>query len=159
MAQFDVESFMNHFLKVFQENLASKISEINTEKDDDIKLKDIQTEQYIMDASAQVINFNEFIYYGFPSITATDSHAGGISEEISMSFEVVFPSPEGGQIDNKKIMRYTRALKEIAFEHARDETRISDLKIETFSPAVVEANLESPLIRVGGITLTGFITS
>ena len=159
MAQFDVESFMNHFLKVFQDNLTSKISEINTEKADDIVLKDIPAKQYIMDANAQTINFDELIYYGFPSITATDSHAGGISEEITMSFEVVFPSPEGGQIDNKKIMRYTRALKEIAFENARKEARISDLTIDTFSPVVIESNLISPLIRIGGITLTGIITS
>ena len=159
MAQFDVESFMDHFLKVFQDNLTSKISEINTEKADDILLKDITADQYIMDANAQLINHDVFIYYGFPSITATDSNASGVSEEIAMSFEVVFPSLEGGIDDNKKIMRYTRALKEIAFEHARDEARISDLNIDTFSPVVIESNLLSPLIRVGGITITGVITS
>lgn len=159
MAKFDVESFADHFIALFQSKLSAKISAINTEKNDGIVIADITSAQYFSDMNEQINNYDEIIYYGFPSIVATASHAGGVSEEISMSFEVLIPCPEGGLIDNKKIMRYTRALKEVALENARANASISDLKIETFSPVVLQSNQNSPLMKAGGIMITGVITS
>lgn len=156
MAKFDIESFRDYFLGLFQANLAAKVSEINSEKNDGITIVDIPAAQYFNDLNAAVVNYHTFIFYGFPEIKTTDRRGTSFSLEITMSVEVVISESEGGTETENKIMRYTRALAEIIAESAK-HPQISELEIELFAPISLQLNLGSPVTKAGGINIKGAV--
>lgn len=155
MARFDLENFRDYFLGLFQTNLSAKVTAINAEKADSITLSSFVADQYTSDMNEKVLNYEEFIYYGFPEIL-TNANAGmGFSQEITMSFEVVIADPNGGTLAETKLMRYTRALFEIIEENMQANPQIGDIEIEVFSPVTLTDNQGSPLSKVGGISIKG----
>lgn len=158
MAQFDIESFRDHFLSLLQDNMVAKVAEINTEKGDSLLSAPANT-SYINSFNDTVINLNEFVYYKIKSIETVDSHAGGISRRITMMFVFFLSSPDDWGIAESKILRYTRACEEIISSNARKESRISDLEINVFEPDMVSFSENSPWMQAGGIQVSGVITT
>lgn len=164
MAQYDLESFRDEFLTLFQTEMAAKITAINTEKGavsgDLDYLTDFTSDQYIADMNEKVMNYESFVFYSWPSVVTTESFAGKYSLEVTMAFEVVFTDMEGGEIANNKILRYTRAMAEIVIEYAnKRSSQISNLELSILAPTPIQLNQETPVWKVGGISIKGVITS
>jgi len=157
MAIFDVEGFRDYFLNLFQTELGAKITAINTEKADTITLETFVNNQYVNDMNEKVMNYNEFIFYGFPDISSIANAGYGTAQDITMSFEVVIADSEGGSVAESKIMRYTRALSEVIEDNMNKHPQISDLEYATYSPVTMALNTGTPLVKVGGISLKGSI--
>lgn len=158
MVKFDVETFRDFFLATFQAGMAAKVAEINAEKADSITLEDISADQYLSGWNEKVATYDIFILYGFPEITALQTVGSDTALEITMSVEIVIP--EGNTADNStetKVMRYTRALAEIAAAVATERAEISDLEIAPYSPIQLAAQ-DGSLLRMAGIEIKGTIT-
>ena len=157
MPIFDTEAFRDHYVDLFKANLNAKIAEINTEKSDTIVLGEFTDAQFTSDLNEKVMNYASFIDYGFTDTVAESNGYGSFSLEITMFFAVVFSEPNGGALSETKIMRYTRALQEVAFADVGAESRIQGIEIQPFAPADMIDNLASSVVKVGGIQIKGTI--
>lgn len=158
MAQFDIESFRDHFLTLIQNNLSAKVSAINTEKGDSL-LVDIPNEQYLKSFNNTVMNFDKFIYYRITNIETVDAHAGGLSEEITLPFVAMFSKPDNWDDAEKMVLRYSRAFREIILDNARSEPAISDLEVSVYEPDMIQLSADSAWYQAGGIEIKGVITT
>lgn len=157
MARADIETFRDYFLGLIQANLAAKLAEINAEKADGITLTDFIAAQYTSDMNEKVMNYSEFVFYGFPEILTIPNPRGGFALDITMSFEVVFCAPDGGTVAENKILRYTRAMAEIVTESLRGNCIASDVTVEILAPVSLAENLRSQWTKIGGIQIRGTI--
>jgi hypothetical protein len=161
---YDIEVFRNSVIKLIQNELNIEITKINLEKDDDFSILDIAPENYYNDISDQVLNVSPFIYYGFVSL---DSSTTGTKTQttITMFISVVFDNSNTyyandygtyGSETETKVLRYTRALKEVIQNNYKKFAWASPLSVTEFTPQDFELNKGSDF-KVGGIHVTGTI--
>lgn len=158
MARYDLENFRDYFINLVKANIAAKLAEITAEKADGIILEGLSNDQYASSLSQKVMNFNTFLLYHFPdirTIQAPDSKT--FSLEVTMTLDIWTADPEGGDVAENKIMRYTRAISEIITENIDKNPMIRSIEIEVFSPLPLILSQNSQLMRVGGVQLKGFI--
>jgi hypothetical protein len=157
MARADIETFRDYFLNLIQANLAAKIAQINLEKNDGITLTDFIPDQYTNDMGRAVMNYSQFVFYGFPEILTIPNPRGDFAMDITMSFEIVLAAPEAGIVAENKILRYTRAFAEIITESLRGNYIASDVTVEILAPISLAENLGSQWSKIGGIQVRGTI--
>ncbi len=158
MPRFYIEDLRDYYLNLFQNQLDAKLAAITAERADDVELDTFEAEQYTNTLNEKVMNYESFIFYGFPVIDSVNN-AGGCEtpQRITMSVAVVFCNPEDGRLAETQIMRYTRALSEVAAESALENPVISGLVIDEFAPLDMSDNMGSTNMKYGGITITGTI--
>jgi len=161
---YDIEVFRNSIIQLIQTELNIKITEINAEKNDDFNITDILPQNYYNDITDQVLNVSPFIYYGFVSL---DSSTTGTKTQttITMFISVVFDNSNTyyandygtyGSGTETKVLRYTRALKEVIQDNYKKFAWASPLSVTEFTPQDFELNKGSDF-KVGGIHVTGTI--
>lgn len=151
--KFDPEEFESSFIAMFQDKLAAKLSEIETEKGDGVSLPDFTDRQYIDSFQSRVLNESQFFYYK-TEIETPETRGRFIQQQITMSCGAFFIE-ENWTVAKKKIFRYTRAITEVALKHK--DSRISDLQAQTFAPIELQLNANSAFMKAGIVELTGSI--
>jgi hypothetical protein len=155
LSKYDIESFITDIITLVQDNLASKINSINTEKNDGYSISTIDTTSYFDDITDQVLNVNPFIYYTPVEIT-TEMVGPKINTKITLAISVVFDNNnQDGTI--KKVLRYTRCLREIIQENYKKFGYMSRLNVVEFAPTNIQLN-EGSFFKMGGIQVVGHIS-
>jgi len=157
MAKFDLEVFSDTLKNYLIDNMAAKVAEINTEKGDDPVLNEIPAAAYFEDFNEKIVNFTDFIYFGFDEFEPGVSNAGEIGQPVSMFFLTLVIDQDGGVVGRNKILRYTRAMFEIFEENATTDANISDLEMIILPPDRVTLDLSSDWYKTGGVRIKGTI--
>ena len=158
MARFDIENFRDYFIAMIKDNLAAKLAEINAEKADSLTLEVFDNDQYAGSLSEKVMNYADFVLYGFPEIqTIQQPDSGDFAIEIQMTFDIWIADTDGGIVAENKVLRYTRAFSEIIAENIRKNPIIGDVQLEIFSPLPLSLSQFSAIMRVGGVQIKGTI--
>lgn len=153
-AKYDIETFVNEVIGMVQDNLPAKIAEINLEKGDSA-LEVIPNGDYFDSIMQQVLNVNEFIYYPIVSIE-TVANGATTSLTVTLQISAIF---NNRNCDNtmQKVLRYSRALREVVQGDFKLSGSASRLKVTEFAPQDIILNDGSDF-KMGGINLTSTIT-
>lgn len=158
MAKFDIESFRDYWINLIKNNLQAKLDEIMTEKGDALKLDNFSDGQWTNDLNNKVMNSDCFVLYSL-IINALATNGQESSIEITLTIEVVFSNQEGGVPVENKILRYTRAIKEIVLANSQENENISDIEATELAPVDIRTSLESQIIKTGAVEIKGVITT
>jgi len=154
---YDAETFFDDMVGLIDETaLNAKGTSINTEKGDSELKTDWVADDFILNFNESVINKDEFIHYGFIDVETLESNATKVAETFKMFFSIWLICTDDEILEMRKLLRYTRALEEIAKEAALN-FKTSILEVETFKPVTVEDNNGSDWYRAAGIHVTGVI--
>lgn len=152
-AKYDIETFINEVISVIQAGLPTKISDINTEKGDSL-LVTIPNGDYFNNIMQQVLNINQFIYYPIVDIV-TDANGPNTAITVTLQVSVIFDNTNGSATI-EKVLRYSRALREVVQENFKPSGSASRLKITEFAPQEIQLN-EGSDFKMGGIHITATI--
>lgn len=156
MARFDLEDFRDVLKAYLVDNMVAKVAEINAEKGDSL-LIDIPEAQYFQDFNEKIVNFKEFIYFGFQPFEPGISSGDSLAQPVSMFFVTMVTDQSGGITGENKILRYTRAMAEIFQAKALTDSRISDLEITILPPDLVKIEPGSEWYKAGGVNVKGTV--
>jgi len=155
MARYDLESLLSDLKAVCVANLNTKLTSIATEKGDSVSVPAINDAAYFF----QILDFTAagvwpvFLYYGAEDPTA-DSVGAHTAEDYNIFFVVVMRDTADGELMNTKMLRYSRALKEIfeqAFVENKIRVRISVTSITPLAIGDSETTFRSVGVKVGAI--------
>lgn len=154
---YDAETFFDDMTGLIDPAaLNAKDTALNIEKGDSELKTDWVATDFILNFNESVINLNEFIHYGFVDVSTLESNATKVSETLVIFFSIWLICTDDEVLEMRKLLRYTRALEEIAKEAALN-FKTSTLEVETFKPVTVEDNQGSDWYRAAGIHITGVI--
>ena len=154
---YDAETFFNDMTGLIDAAaLNAKGTSLNTEKGDTELKTDWVANDFILNFNESVINKDEFIHHGFVDVETLESNANRVSETFKMFFSIWLICTDDEVLEIRKLLRYTRALEEIAKEAALD-FQTSTLEVETFKPVTIGDNNGSDWYRAAGIHVTGVI--
>lgn len=149
-----METFVDDIIALLQANLPTKITDINTEKGN-FPIVNIENANYYDNIGHQVLNINQFIYYTIVDIV-TNTNGHQTSLEVTLAVSVVFDNTNGdGTI--QKVLRYSRALREVLQDNFKDSSSTSRFRITEFVPIDIQLN-EGSDFKMGGIHVTSTIT-
>lgn len=112
----DFESILDSVKSIMVNNLNTKLTSIETEKDDDIVLPEISSSAYFLQSLDEAAaNFDPFVAYGIEDIETTS--LGPHSAEKLFISAVIVLTDNGRDEINRIMFRYSRALKEIFEEN------------------------------------------
>lgn len=152
--KYDVESFVDNVIDTIKTNLTTKVAEINAEKNDIYNLEVVDNAHYYEDISQQVLNANPFIYYT-PVELETTTVGANTSISITLAVSIVFDNTnDSGTM--KKVLRYSRVLREIVQNNHALSPSASSLKVTEFVPTDITINDGSDF-KMGGIHVTSTI--
>ena len=156
MANFDLEDFRDILKAYLVDNMAAKVAEINTEKGDSL-LVEIPEAQYFQDFNEKIVNFTDFMYFGFLPFDPGRSSGNSLAQPVSMFFLSMISDHEGGTVGENKLLRYTRAMTEIFQANATANAHISDLEITIMPPELVQIRPGADWYKAGGVYVKGTV--
>jgi hypothetical protein len=153
MTKYDLEDLCADIATVLQTNLNSKLSEIDSEKNDGIVLKQVTGDAYFFqELNNKVANFDPFVLYGVESVQ-TLSQEGAAAQVATISVVIVVSDPGLDPELPKRMIRYARALHEI-FEENYSLLRLSSkLIIQNLMPVSFNLLNSSQSYRAAGVNL------
>src|SRR5687768_5557582 len=109
---YDIESILVDVQALISANLNAKITAINTEKNDSITLRSIDSSAYFMDMDDQSANFDPIVLY---AVTGIDGEGiGPVTSKIVTINVAIILSDDGHDMSIiKRMLRYGRALEEV----------------------------------------------
>lgn len=153
----DEEVFFDQVISILQAGLPSKLTEIDAEKDDGIIIPQIPSDRYLETLNEEALNFSEFIYMGviYPKI---EGQGAATARTIIIFIDALFQDNPAGPNDKarKLVMRYTRAMREVA-EEAVDDFLLPQIEVIQQAPTNLQSIDEDSFYRVGGIRIQGVI--
>lgn len=134
MSRMNEETLITSAIAALKSNINTKITAINTEKDDGLELNQIDSNAYcFVDFPGDAPAYDPCVVYRI-AITSENSPMGSSSTRIAIGFELIFSDEMEADSDNslKRAMRYRRALKEVirenvAFQYLAAITDVPDV--------------------------------
>lgn len=147
----DIEFLEQKILGIVQNNFATKIAEINSEKGDSL-LENIDSSYYYNDLYVSELNTDLFIFYGIKD-PVIDSIGGDSAEEWTIFYNIFIHKQNELTLIRNSILRYTRALKEIVQENVEDIQQYSCnlAELSAVEPQDVEDIINETPYKMGGI--------
>jgi hypothetical protein len=159
VAVFDTEELLDSVRTILQANMATKLSDIDTEKADGLILDDIPTAGYFINTIPPSLNVNPFLIYGVQAVTPISS---GPTVALAYSLFIIIGHAglrnEVNDDIQRKLLRYSRAVKEIMAEKFDSiSPGFSKIEVEEF-PANPEIELNNnEILRVSGLVFSATI--
>lgn len=153
MAKYDVESFLTNVKTVFQSNLNTKITELNTEKGD-FDIDQIPTDAWYINHIPKVWSYNTFIVWGISDIPLSNQQPGAAIQTVNLFIEACVQD-KGYPVSESviyQLLRYSRALLEVANENFDKLQGYGKLQLDSLSPSLVD--ISGKRIRMSGINLS-----
>jgi hypothetical protein len=147
---FDEEKLLFDLETLVKSKLSAKLLSISNEKNDGITLEAPNADAWFDSANDRVFNYNPFVYFGI-SDCKPFSVGNVSSREVTLFFEICF-TDSGNFASTKKVLRYTRALREIIEENYKKFAQAGTLKIEQMVPVTVDN--QSARYKIGGIYIS-----
>lgn len=151
MGKNDIEKVEQVILGIVQSNLAAKVAEINTDKDDGLSLTDIDSSKYYTDFYQEELTGSKFIFFGIEQ-PETQSIGSDSAETWTIFYKVFIEQENNLSTIRSSVLRYTRALKEIINENSSLIARhCSKGEISNLTPENVEDINNNTPFKMGGI--------
>ena len=152
-SRYDTESMLRDIETKFKANLNSEIAIINAEKGD-FTIPDIVTpDAWYLQYLPRTFSYKNFLMWGIESSTITDSQPGNRISTHKFFLEVVVS--DGGEKQTDAILysllRYTRALEEVARKNSDMFQGRAKAKVEALTPTSFPIN--GKLYRSAGIRI------
>lgn len=160
---FDLEDLCDGVFQIMQDGdaLNAKIAAIEVEKT--AKGKGLSpalaaiplTSYYFQSWSEKMLQNNPAIWYGIEKVDTTDGGQGATAERTTIFVEVILV--DNGQTNDvsKRILRYSRALKELFSDAFSVADTGAKIKIETVRPESFKFESDSSdEIKIGGVSLS-----
>lgn len=157
---FDLEDLLDNIEAIIKANLPAKLEAIEAEK----TLKDKamvgglpapeDSAYYRQTWSDSILNHDPAIFYGIENVAA-EGIGPATLERVQVFVEVIKVDSGMDTQTSNRILRYSRALKEILQENYAPAVEMGRIKIETVRPVSFKLEMDSSEeIKVGGVSLT-----
>jgi hypothetical protein len=155
MIKYDLERFLEDIEAILVDQLNDKLVQIDTEKADDIILKPVDDGAYFLqELNSRVANYDPFVVYSIESMEPI-STLGGTASKVTVSIVLIIADNGQDIAITKRILRYSRALKEVIEENfALDENGIN-LEVQSLVPVEFQRLNTSENYRAVGINVIG----
>lgn len=162
MTRYDAESLLKDVKAILVNNLNTKVAAIEAEKiavgcgASGITAIDTAKGYFEQTWSDKILNINPAIFYGIEDIAA-EGMGPWTSETIQIFVEVILVDSgiDPLQLARNKILRYSRAIKEVFQENYDRLPMGNQIKIKTLRPIAFKLDLNtSEEIKVGGVSIT-----
>lgn len=160
--RYDSEDMLDDILKAMVQDgaLNARIAAVEAEKVAkgkglDPTLKPIlDTSYHLQSWSDKILNSSPAIFYGIESVATNDGGPGAAAETPTVFIEVVMVDSGMTNDAAKRILRYTRAIKDLFSEFFEQTPNSARIKIETVRPQSFKLDYDSSEeIKVGGISV------
>lgn len=150
--KFDLEILLSDIKALMISKLNTKISSINTEKNDSIILKTVSDSAYFLDMDDQAANYDPVILY---SITDIQSQGIGPRTSKSVTINIALILSDDGIVPFivNRMLRYGRCLSEIFEENWKYSRAVSDFKVQALPVLSFQKSDSSENYKVVGIDL------
>jgi hypothetical protein len=133
---YDLESLLTDVETVLKNNLNTKLASIDTEKNDGITLRTVNSNAYHLQTMDQKnANFNPLILYG---VDDNDAQPIGPANAHSYNISVVLVLADNGSDAAfnviKRLLRYQRAIKEVFQDNWTILNKATRLKVSELAP-------------------------
>lgn len=157
--KYDVEQMIRDLATMFQANLNTKIDEINTAKGD-FSISTINASAWFFQHIPSTWNYPVFVIYGFDNIDATEVQEDNMVQEVTSFFEVVIPDSNETESDAQiyKLLRYARALREVANENYDSLRGYSKIKVASLTPTAIELP-NGKSLKASGVRISASISA
>jgi hypothetical protein len=157
--RYDIEQFVDDAVVLIKAKLAAKLTQIYDEKvtlNSDIPLPMVDDSAFYLHTwNDKILNENLALFIAIENVKATGE--GPFSkEEYSVAVEVSMTRDPNsiGNVNPIKVLRYSRALKEIFEENWTNLPNATKTKIETVRPESFKLSTDSDdEVLIGGISL------
>lgn len=150
--RFDEEQILANLETVLKANLNTKITAINTEKNDSITLAAIDNNAYVMDVDDKQVNYNPYIIY---MIADQTSEACGPVTAQTLTINIAMIHSDNGMDLNivKRMLRYRRALREVIEDNFQKINQCGNVTIESLPVLSFQKNSSSIMSKIVGINI------
>jgi len=158
-SRYDIEDLLGDILALLQSKLNARIASIEAEKiaagKPDTGLKPIDSSAYFEQSwSDKMLNITPAIFYGIEEDESVGAGPATV-QTVTLWVDVVIVDSGMDNLTKNRILRYSRALREI-FEENWDAFigNASKIKIKTVRPIDFKMELNtSETIKVGGVSI------
>ena len=138
MPKFDAEQLLDELFSIVKANLNTKITKIQTEKaallgSANFEVPTVDDNCWFDSLDDRIANCNPFVYYGINDNSVIEI-ASAESSDLTVFFTVVLDYDGEDVAMYRKMLRYIRALQEIASENFDEISEASNLKVVTINP-------------------------
>lgn len=156
--KYDVERFCADLKTILAASLNTKISEINSEKNDSTTLAAVDSNAYFFqELNGRATNFDPFVLY---SVEEIQSEGTGPTTSITPTVHVVLVLADGGQDTESvavRMLRYQRALREVFEENWTSNKYGVKLRISSMVPVQFSLMNSANPFRAIGVSVSGSI--
>lgn len=147
---YDEETICKEVENFFKENMASKIAEINTRKNDGILLPEISQEAYcFLEFDSKVLNYDPILFH-YVSNLVSITNGPHIAKTLTHEISILFTDLNSDHVASK-ILRYGLVLQELASEAYWKVCRGCRAEVTLLNPLTVQINNSSNYYKVVGI--------
>lgn len=157
---YDGEDLLDDVVAIVQAGLTAKLAAIEAEKIAKGKgvnggLPAPESDAYYRQTwSDKILNHSPAIFYGIEDVQ-TESMGPATSEKFKVFVEVVLVDSGMDTDTANRLLRYSRALREVLQEKFASVAETGRIKIETVRPVSFKMDADSSEeIKVGGVSLT-----
>jgi hypothetical protein len=159
--KYDAEMFLVDVRNIFRANLNDRIDLINTEKqtitsgtEDDFAIDKISDKAWYLSHVPKVMNYEQFVCWGLDDVTIEQAQPDGAKQKITVFVEVVIPDKGEKYRESTiyKLLRYSRALQDIALKNFDKIQGYGSIQVESLSPTLV--SIDGKMLRTSGINVS-----
>lgn len=159
MKKYDLECLFSDIEALLVQNLNTKITAINAEKNDGITLKSVDNAAYFLqELNGKQINFNPFILYGLET-SNSESIRGHSIEDVTISVIIVIEDQGEDTKISPRMLRYRRCLKEVFEDNFQIISNSNTIKIQSLVPVAFQTLNSSESYRAVGVNIKTVIDS
>jgi hypothetical protein len=151
--KYDIESLLFDIESVLSSKLNAKLSQISADKSDGITLRPVDNRAYFLqELNSRSANFNPFILYGVTSIESRP-HLAGSAAILTVSVTLVLADHGNDTSIVKRMLRYSRALKETIQENFLLQKNSVNMEVHSLIPVEFQKLNSSENYRAVGIDI------
>lgn len=156
-AKYDVESLITDIQSVLSSNLNTKLSTIDTEKNDGMTLTTVASAAYFLDMDDKAANFNPIVLIG-ESENIGEGIGPATSEKVTIQVALIL-NDNGTDLNIvKRMLRYRRALKEVIEDNFYKNRRCDYLQVKSLPVLDFLRSGESLRYKIAGIEIIASIS-
>lgn len=134
-AKVDIEVILERIKTIFSNNLSAKITEINSDKNDGRTLASVNSGAYdILGMNTSVKNWNPFISIWINNLPESTGQGFFVAQELIIDVVLVIQDEGNDTGLYKSLLRYMKALKEVAQENWRDSELPGMVSVQSLEP-------------------------
>lgn len=152
MAKFDGEVLLYKLADLIKSKLNDKLTAIDSEKGNDFETPHLSNDAYFDDLDEDVSNFQTYCYFGINN-NALIEGGNTFGEDYNVFFTIVraYEGNDGKQ--NRKMLRYIRALKEIVAENFDKYSAASLLEVIAMNPTNMKDVDNDTFHKLAGVVI------